>query len=417
MIFGRSYPHKKIEIAEKMSEHSFVSTMTVDSETVLEYAFAYIESELKSKHTITTYLGDFRDTAFKKKTKLRELLTSLYDLVECNRSCMIYALVYMDRLKKKGYHIRHDTVRPIVCVALLLAQKMVLDVSVTTQELSQCLSFVDTALLAAVERDMLKVFDSRLCVDEHEWSMLCAACGNREDRDLLITIQPDIQMAQNYFKTLALYTKYVTFAFTFAFCLHHAMDLLTFFNEFYARVGVYLLVTSLLSSYLLYVLNNARFFVVAVYAVLLSINAFAWMCPEYTADRYNRVEDDFVTPIIIVSSLDLFLFSMNETKHILMTWVSPIVTMILTSRYTHFLNAYLFRCVVLAFALMIKPLIQCHSWSNKMCDISQRLSAVEVQRKENLREKMGSIRDKVSSHEHINEFAYHKVNLDDVDSE
>jgi hypothetical protein len=124
-----------------MSEHSFVSTMTVDSETVLDYASAYIESELKSKYTSTKYLSDFRDTAFKRKTNTRELLTSLYNLVECNRSCMIYALVYMDRLKQKGYHIRYDTVRPIVCVALLLAQKMVLDVSVTTGEWVQCLSF------------------------------------------------------------------------------------------------------------------------------------------------------------------------------------------------------------------------------------------------------------------------------------
>ena len=48
---------KKIK---KMSEHSFVSTMTVNSETVLDYASAYIEFELKSKQTSTKTNGLFR---------------------------------------------------------------------------------------------------------------------------------------------------------------------------------------------------------------------------------------------------------------------------------------------------------------------------------------------------------------------
>mmetsp|Transcript_19138 Transcript_19138/g.27811 ORF Transcript_19138/g.27811 Transcript_19138/m.27811 type:complete len:272 (+) Transcript_19138:4568-5383(+) len=187
-----------------MSEHSFVSTMTVDSGTVLDYASAYIESELKSKHTSTKYLKDFRDAAFKKNTNLRELLTSLYDLVECNRSCMIYALVYMDRLKQKGYFIRYDTVRPTVCVALLLAQKAVLDVSVTTKELARCLQFVQTETVARMEKDMLHILNYKLYVHENEWDAMCRCIEtcNVSQTHVLISVNADLKTISSYLLSL-----------------------------------------------------------------------------------------------------------------------------------------------------------------------------------------------------------------------
>lgn len=149
------------------------------------------------------------------------------------------------------------------------------------------------------------------------------------------------------------------------------------------------------SVHICYIGSLPKLVVMSVWAYNFLINGYAYMWPEFAACFFS--EHSSIFPSILVSIIDIYMIIQSSSLHLFVTWVSPLVTMLITSQYTHFLTSYFIRSLILLLVFQTRRLIRCHELSEKMAIVSKYSSTIELQRKRDL--------------------FYHKLNLTDVDSE